>query len=379
MKKFLIIILFIFAGVFSPICAQEVSFIYINGSNNNNEKMKSWFFEGIQKFHPEMKKAFENDPFAYEKFLKNGKDTIKGEPVPFFWGDMSKVEIDALNQDLNLAKAFSPKISQLVREAFAYFLHDAIWVVKEHNMNPIVDKLHELVMYEYGNGNKILLYGYSAGSFITYEYLLEKARYIDPDNLLETLKMPESLRQDLYSKDVKDTCPDAIQASRLAVISASGELVVNQNIEQVKAIYENLDRYTETACVPDDAVVGIVNFASPFPLFYSEIGDMNSFLTVTSKLLYIHMVKNNQFFLTVNWANDPLGFPMGRNAPLNEIEKYLNVKIENPKGYVYDKSDKKSRSNFVMAHTSYWSNAKRFAKNVVEAYKMGYINYYGAN
>lgn len=38
-----------------------VNFTYINGSNNNNEKMRTWFEEGVKKLHPEMKKQFETN------------------------------------------------------------------------------------------------------------------------------------------------------------------------------------------------------------------------------------------------------------------------------------------------------------------------------
>ncbi len=34
-----------------------VSFVYINGSNNNDEKMRNWYIEGVQKLHPVMKKS----------------------------------------------------------------------------------------------------------------------------------------------------------------------------------------------------------------------------------------------------------------------------------------------------------------------------------
>jgi len=377
MRRFLSFLLVLFA-LFGAVSAKEVSFIYINGSNNNNEKMKNWFFEGINKLHPKMKSAFEEDTFTREKFLKNGEDTIKAEAVPFFWGDMSKVELEKITRDLNIAKVFSPKISQLVREAFAYCLHDAIWVSKVHNMNPIVDKLHQEIMTQYKNGNSTVLFGYSAGSFVSYQYMLEKSRYIDPKVVLNQLKMPEEVHSRLSEIHVNRTCTDAIQASKLAVLSISGELSANRNIEQIEEIYTELNNYTESYCAPDDAVLGVVNFASPFPLFYSEIGDMKSFITSLSKLLYVHMIENGKFYLTVNWANDPLGFPSGKNADFDEVQKLLGVKIVNPTGYIYDKSDKKSRALFFAAHTSYWSNAKRFAKNVVEAYKLGYLNYYGA-
>ena len=29
-----------------------ISFVYINGSNNNDEKMSNWYIEGVQKLHP---------------------------------------------------------------------------------------------------------------------------------------------------------------------------------------------------------------------------------------------------------------------------------------------------------------------------------------
>ena len=57
----------IFTGIFllllllqQNICfASDISFVYINGSNNNNEKMKNWFEKGVRKLHPEIRKTFE--------------------------------------------------------------------------------------------------------------------------------------------------------------------------------------------------------------------------------------------------------------------------------------------------------------------------------
>lgn len=46
--------------VFAPAFAvNDVSFIYINGSNNNDEKMKNWYEEGVRKLHPVLRKKFE--------------------------------------------------------------------------------------------------------------------------------------------------------------------------------------------------------------------------------------------------------------------------------------------------------------------------------
>ncbi len=41
-----------------PVCAQDtnLTFLYINGSNNNDTKMKNWYIKGVNKLHPVMKK-----------------------------------------------------------------------------------------------------------------------------------------------------------------------------------------------------------------------------------------------------------------------------------------------------------------------------------
>lgn len=59
MKKILGIILGLL--MLQNVCLAQtgVSFVYINGSNNNDEKMRNWYIEGVQKLHPVMKKKFE--------------------------------------------------------------------------------------------------------------------------------------------------------------------------------------------------------------------------------------------------------------------------------------------------------------------------------
>ena len=62
MKKILLTILaFIFMQF--PVCAQDtnLTFLYINGSNNNDTKMKNWYIKGVNKLHPVMKKKFEKN------------------------------------------------------------------------------------------------------------------------------------------------------------------------------------------------------------------------------------------------------------------------------------------------------------------------------
>ena len=92
--------------------AQEnISFVYINGSNNNDEKMKNWFEKGVHKLHPKMRESFVKNKEAYNLFLKDGQYSINEEPVIFLWGDKSKTDLEFVEQQLDISKAFSPTIA----------------------------------------------------------------------------------------------------------------------------------------------------------------------------------------------------------------------------------------------------------------------------
>ena len=144
-----------------------VSFVYINGSNNNDAKMRNWFLDGVQKLHPVMKKKFEKNRQIKKVFTDKEHYIINKEPVIFFWGDKSQKDLEFVHSQIDITKAFSPTIAYEVRSVLASFLHDAIWVQKQHNMLPILDELNEVIKTEASKGNKTILYGYSAGSFIT--------------------------------------------------------------------------------------------------------------------------------------------------------------------------------------------------------------------
>ena len=59
MKRIFTLFLIIFALQSSCFATTNVSFVYLNGSNNNNTKMRNWFLSGIKKFHPTLKNQIE--------------------------------------------------------------------------------------------------------------------------------------------------------------------------------------------------------------------------------------------------------------------------------------------------------------------------------
>lgn len=373
MKKILGIILGLV--ILQNVCFAQtnVSFIYINGSNNNDAKMRNWYISGVHKLHPIMKKKFEKNKEIRKVFMNKPQYEINQEPVIFFWGDKSKRDLEFVQEQLDITKALSPTIAYKVRSMLTAYLHDAIWVQKSHNMLPILDDLNETVKQEAEKGNKVVLYGYSAGTFITYEYMFNKLPYINPDNLFNTIRVSEEVRDFVKSHPVENTCISALSKANIGVVSDSGHLVLkNFDDNTIEQNYLNLQQATKTACAPTEALKGVVNFASPLVLFYSDLADPNYELTYYNKLMLKYVIENGLFFITVNYREDPLGFPSSKNLTIAEMEKLANIKIENPTGFVYDNSSVWSKRSVLFAHTSYWSAKRTFANAVVKAFSNGY-------
>ena len=221
MKKFIIsiftAILFLSCGIYAKaeIETVPVKFIYINGANNNTPKMQKWFFKGINKLHPVMKKTLKSSDFVKENMLKNNAYEIEDVPGVFFWGDKSISDLETVDERLITLSMISPKMAQVFRTFFAHCIHDAIWVQKDHNMQPIVKDLHKEIMTAYNRGEKVVLFGYSAGSFITYEYLFYKLPALSNNTLIQMVDLNENQKQFVEQNPVNNTCIDALISSKL--------------------------------------------------------------------------------------------------------------------------------------------------------------------
>ena len=367
MKKILGIILGLV--LLQNICIADtgLSFVYINGSNNNDEKMRNWYIKGVQKLHPVLKKKFETNKEIQEAFLDKPQYKINEEPVIFFWGDKSKNDLEFVQRQLDLSKAFSPTLAYKVRSMLTAYLHDAIWVQKQHNMLPILDDLNDMVIQEAQKGNKVILYGYSAGTFVTYEYMFNKLPYLDPEVLFNEIEVSDNVHP------LENTCISALSKAQIGTVSQNGHLLLKKiDDNSLEESYLKLQEATKTACAPADSLQGVVNFASPLVLFYSDLADPDYELNYYNKLMLKYIIENGLFFITVNYREDPLGFPSSRNLTIDEIEKLANIEINNPKGFVYDNSSVWSKRSVLFAHTSYWSAKGTFAKAVVKAFTNGY-------
>lgn len=356
-----------------------VRFIYINGSNSNTEKDKLTFISGMNAMHSSMKKEFESNNFIKKNMLNNGNTYVADKPKIFFWGYNSNSALSTVKEDLLSLSMISPKMAQTVRTMITNVMHDAIWVQKEYNMQVVINNLHKDVMASYKKGEKVVLFGHSAGSFVTFRYLFHKAPVILPEEIVTYAETNKNIsNSDFFRKNpVKPTCMDAITSSGVGVFSSTGDFVINPNPHLLKENYLKLNNYTSTQCIPDNDVLGIVNFGSPVALFYSDKGGSSEDINKYNMDLYRYLKDNNLFFLTVNFTDDPIGFPLSKNLSSEELENIYNIGFSGTgKGFFYSKSDVKSPATFIGAHSSYWKYSNKFAKAVVSAYVDGYKNFY---
>lgn len=375
MKKIILVLTLLLCLQTNAFAQTGITFLYINGSNNNDEKMRNWYENGVRKLHPSLKHEFETNPLSQRYFLRNGEYYINQDPNIFFWGDKSRNDLSFVERNLAISKSFSTWLAYQIRYALTCFLHDAIWIQKNHNMIPVLEELNERVKAEAKKGNKVVLYGYSAGSFITYNYLLIKTPYINVVDFFNKTGASKEQMEFIAAHPMKDTCMYAL-GTELAVFSAAGHIVPNDDSEHFKKDYMNLDKLTDLYCTPNHAVKGIVNFASPLVLFYSDLSDPNYDLTYYNTLLFKYIIENDMFWLTVNYRADPLGFPGGKNLSIEEIEQATNMHIEPHSGFIYDQSDTWGRNSALATHTSYWNTRKIFSRAVVRAYVNGYRYHY---
>lgn len=373
MKKFLIALLL--CTLVQTSVLANVKFVYINGSNNNTKEMKDWFFDGIKKLHPVMKAEFEKSELINSNLLKGEK--IDEEPLVFFWGDKSAIEVEKLNEELAISSLVSTKVAQMVRNLIAHSFHDAIWVQKQHNMHPVLDDLHEELQSEVAKGNKVILFGYSAGSFVAYQYLLQKMPSLDVEKFSSRIALTNEEKEFMQKNKIADTCLDALVDSEMVVFSTEGKLVINRDKSIFKKQYRKIDEHTKKSCSISGNVKGIVNYASPIPLFYSDMADPNFVLNTFNLDMYEYLIENDMFYLTVNFREDPLGYPVAKNYSVNEAEKLFGATFEQKTGFFYDSNSTRSGKSFISAHLSYWKKAKTFSKAVVKAYEDGYANNFG--
>jgi hypothetical protein len=246
-------------------------------------------------------------------------------------------------------------------------------------MSKVIDDLHVVVNNELEKGNKVVLLGYSAGSFVTYQYYLKKGNSINTAELLMD-KYNDEINKFVANTPVQPTCFDAlVEADLIKFNIKTGLYDPNPNTETFKKNYAELDKFTSHACFQGGAVKGVVGFASPVRLFYSDFTKDNTSINNISRLMGKSIIENDVFYLTVNYSNDPFGFSNSENFTLENLQGSVPLVPSRRayRGFIYNKSNNYVPRTFITAHLAYWDTPKRFAKAIVKAFNEGYKNFYG--
>lgn len=378
LKKFLflVIISFCFCGfTFAEEAKTPINFIYIHGSDQGTvEEFDIW----ISRMHPNMKKNLEASDFIQEHLLKNAY--INPEQDMLYWADKTKRDKSLVEIGLQISKLASSCVAQLARTTLAHLLHDAIWLQKYPNMKPILGELNQKIIENKKNGIENILVGYSAGTFITYQYLLSKSRNFEATEFFKIFQKQLGIdSQDmavLESQKIGKTCIDAIVDSNVAIMSADGNLIPVSNKTELRKNMSKLKAQTELSCAPKDSIKGIINFGSPIVIFYSDNFSDDSQMYYFYAKMYQSVVENNQFTLTVNYKKDPLGVPL-ENINFEDMKKYDVVKdTVNGGGFSYDTAVN-GGVIFVSSHLKYWDQTNHFTKAIAKSYEEGYKYFYG--
>lgn len=370
MKKFFLALFIFFTLQLNAFAGNGISFVYINGSNVHDSEINKWYRKGIQKFHPCIKKAFEQNCSAQKFLLKDGQYIIEDSPIMFFWGDKCYKYSAQAEKNFSLSKGFSTFVARQVRYIATNVLHDVFWVKQHNNKTCVLDDLHKIVQIEAQKGNKIILYGYSSGSIVAYEYLLNKTPYINVADFFNSANVSKQQRDFANQHPMKNTCMSAIER-KLATFSADGHFIFNNDLSSFEKNYMSLNEETDNACIPCNSVLGIINIASPLALFYTDVADSTFQMTYYNRLLYKYIFENDMFWLTENYREDGLSFPCAKNLTIEEVERITNLDIEPHAGFIYNQSN--TRGGFLaMTHMHYLSSKKALSKIIVNAYVKGH-------
>jgi len=373
MKKILLTMCVLLAFSCSTYAKTPINFLYIHGSDQGPvEEFQEW----IDRMQPDMKTNLSENELFQEKVLKDAY--IKDEPEMVFWADRTKIGRSVVAQGLSISQKLTSCFSNAVRSFVAYMLHDVVWLQKYSNMKPILEDVNKTVISNSKKGEATILVGYSAGTLITYQYMLNKSRFLKPAVFMKKhqkeLQLPDVYIEAANKYADMPTCIDAIVDSKIAFMNADGGLMANPNIEQRKMGVRKLKAQTELSCAPENAVLGIINFGSPLVVFYSDVANSESQLQYFTRKLEQELIESDQFFLTVNYKKDPIAVPIS-NVTYAGVKK-VNSDVQNGGGFTYHALVSGGK-NIAAAHLKYWDNTNSYTKLVAKSYEEGYKQFYG--
>ncbi len=354
--------------------AKIVDIIYVNGAYDDIES----FEKSVRNVHGDMVNYLGSDPLFYKKVLENGDKKIGEKEVIYFWGDQSRENLNTVDKALEYAQKFSSYFAQFGRSTLAHLLHDAIWVNKPANSKKLLANLNKIVKSEHEKGRQVILYGYSAGSLVTFDYISKRLPLFDFKHLPEAAeKNNPDLTSLIVQNNIKPTCLEAMTRSEVLFYTDDDKMILNPNRDILKNNFSKLNNYTEVFCAPEGAIKGVVLFGTPLVTFESGATQQGSLINSLSQYLMKYIIEKDIFWLSVNYAQDFIGLPMAQKFDVSMLDSTPVLSATKPNGgFIYDNSNIKYCVNTLKGHSAYWLNGKKFAQSIVKTYNDGYEYFY---
>lgn len=377
MKKILFI-LALMLSLTSAVYANPtpVKFIYMHGADQLSYGGQPAFEAWMNGLHPALKKNFEKSEFIKSHLLKGAY--IDEKPDMIYWAGRLKDNKEFLKSSLDKSAKSSLLVPQFARATIARVVHDAVWLQKSRNMTPILNELNEKVIANANKGEKTFLVGYSAGTFITLNYMFMKGTVLDLADLFQHFKG----KYGITDKDIafakkyvpEKTCMSALKDAKLFYFDDIG-YVFDENAANRLTAMKKIKTQTKLSCAPKDNVIGVLNFGAPIVTFYSELIGQDRLQRYVINKSFKYMVENGQVYLSVNYNKDPIAMATP-DFTFNEIKQNISPDLKNGDGFFYGTFISGGK-NIAEGHLRYWHIPESYAKAVAKSYETGYKYFYG--
>ncbi len=372
----------------TSVLPRDIHFIYIHGTNHNTPQSHQDFNQAVKRLHPILRADLSQDPLVQAHLLKNGAYRIDTNPIAFFWGDQSREEANIVE---TRAQLFHSMVATRVRMAIAATLHDAVWLENDENKYKVLSRLYSEFISQTTVPRYIVLMGHSAGSMVTFEFVLDRLPYINVADFASRIGVAPDIIAFLKSKNPPvQTCLEALLKSDAVRFDRKGELVpflkdfqtaATQELTSLRAKHLNelADQINEAdreVCLPQGSLKGVVTFGSPIVLFFSTALDPQSVRGYLTSNMLQYILAHDMFWLHVNHVKDPIGIPFGTGEnPQQTLEGILKAPVH-PRGGFLIGYPVRGKATVISAHSWYWNHPKQFSQAIVKAYNTGYHDWY---
>lgn len=367
---------------------QAIQFVYIHGTNQNSPQSHTEFNARVSKLHPQVMMAMTDEPLVKIRLLENGQRSISPQTLNFFWGDRSRIAIQAMKRNLLSPQLMTGllRLAARARKKLDYTLHDAIWLEKDSNKKGVLNDL--FLALDTREQQPIVLMGHSAGSLLAFNLLIYRLPYLDIHNFATELKVDPKVLANIEAQGNANTCLEALMSSSAIRYNAEGNLtpffkgleptLPESLLQDYRTRWlANLPLYTKQYCLAPGRVKGVVTFGSPLTMFYSTVANPKKDENYLTASMMSYLMAENIFWLHINHFNDFIAVPLpGKKQILAMITERLSKAPNLRGGFIQNTVCMQHGANVINAHSWYWVKPKAFAQSMAETYRKGFQEWY---